>query len=111
MKSKNIISRGFFIPLTSLIAVALLIMSMTSAATGSAKVKQMQGVYIFMDADPLDKFTTLGTVKAAFAASSNYSDIRDKLLKKLKKEYPEANGMIINLKPGGVDQADAIKFE
>jgi hypothetical protein len=43
--------------------------------------------------------------------SGQFQDVRDVLLKKLKKEYPQANGVIFNFHDGGTDKCDAIKFK
>lgn len=79
----------------------------------TAEVEQMQGLYIFTDARPVKEYEYLGTEKANFSlmGSGQYQDVRDKLIRKIKKEYPKANGIIFQFKDGGTDRADAIQFK
>jgi len=76
-----------------------------------AKVIQYQGVYLFVDCEPLKETKYLGTIKSKISFSSpQYSSLRDKLLKKCKGEYPDSKGLIIKFVSGGTDTGDAIKF-
>lgn len=78
----------------------------------SAQVDQMQGVNVFVNSEPIDEFEYLGTVKSEMSfGSTQFSDVRDRLLKKLKKEFPTADGAIFRFKTGAADQADAIRFK
>lgn len=84
----------------------------------AATVNQYEGVYVFSDCKPAREYDYLGTVKPKgrgmdlLGANSNqYSDLRDRLIKAVKKEYPAADGLILNLKDGGVDKADVVKFK
>lgn len=79
-----------------------------------ATVEQVQGIYVFMDAKPVKEFEYLGTVQAtgAFSVRSpQYESVRDILIKRIKKEYPQADGIILKLKDGDTDKADAIKIK
>ena len=78
-------------------------------ATG--EVEQMQGLYIFTDSKPVLEYEYLGTVKATFGMDSQYSGVRDKLIKKSKKAFPTADGLIMQFKSGGTDKCDAIRFK
>ncbi len=80
-------------------------------ASPAATAHKISGVYVFTDSDPTGKYETLGTVKVAIARSAQYTDVRDKLIKKAKKEYPDCQGVVLNLRAGKVDEAEAIKFE
>ena len=78
----------------------------------TAEVEQIQGCYIFVDSRPIKKYEYLGTCKYTIAlASTQYQSVRDKLIKKIKKEYPDADGIIFHFHDGGQDRADAIKFD
>ena len=77
----------------------------------SAEVEQMQGCYIFVDSKPVMEYEYLGTVSALVGWSSQYQSIRDQLLRKAKKEYPNADGLIFHFNAGGADKCDAIKFK
>jgi len=77
-----------------------------------AKVSQYQGLYLFVDCDPLKETRYLGTIKIKTSFSSaQYSSLRDKLIKKSKGDFPDAKGLIIKFVSGGADTGDAIKFE
>jgi hypothetical protein len=78
----------------------------------TAEVNQMQGIYIFVDSKPVREYDYIGTEKVAMSmGSGQYRDIRDKLIKKVKKEYPNANGIIFYFNEGAADKADAIKIK
>ncbi|MFY9307818.1 MAG: hypothetical protein WAQ28_02095 [Bacteroidia bacterium] len=78
----------------------------------TAEVEQYQGVYIFCDSKPVMEYDYLGTVKGGLGAmGGQYAGIRDNLIKRAKKEYPNAEGLILILKEGGTDRCDAIKFK
>lgn len=77
-----------------------------------AKVEQYQGVYIFVECKPLSETSYIGTVKKSGGFSSaQYTSVRDALLKKCKKEYPDAEAISFKFVEGGADQADALKFK
>lgn len=80
----------------------------------TAEVNQIGGVFVFVDAKPVSDYEVLGIVKAGgniLTGSAEYTEQRDKLLKKAKKEYPQSNGLLINMSKGQRDQADVIKFK
>jgi len=77
----------------------------------TGEVEQMQGLYIFTDSKPVLEYEYLGTVKASMGMDSQYQGVRDKLVKKAKKDYPDADGLIMQFKSGGTDKCDAIKFK
>ncbi|GAB4457020.1 MAG: hypothetical protein OHK0036_20720 [Bacteroidia bacterium] len=78
----------------------------------TAEVEQFEGIYVFVDSKPVREYDYLGTEKVVFTlGSGQYRDIRDKLIKKVKKEYPQANGIIFHFNEGGADKADAIKLK
>jgi hypothetical protein len=79
----------------------------------TATVNQVQGVYIFIDSKPVAEYTYLGTVDTKGIATDNpqYTIIRDKLIGRIKKDWPAADGVIFSFNAGGRDHADAIKFK
>lgn len=79
------------------------------AKLNGAEVDQMQGIYLFSDSKPTRAYDYLGSEKISFNlfGSGKYDDVRDRLIKKIKKEYPKANGVIFHLGEGK-DKADAI---
>lgn len=77
-----------------------------------ARVNQLQGIYVFTDSRPDGPYTYLGTVKQSGTFRSNqYSTVRDLLIKRLKNDYPGADGAIFHFTSGEPDRADAIKLQ
>lgn len=82
------------------------------AKINTAEVEQYEGIYVFVDSKPVREYEYLGTEKVIFTlGSGQYRDIRDKLIRKVKKEYPQANGIIFHFNEGAADKADAIKIK
>lgn len=79
--------------------------------SNSAEVDQLQGYYLFVNAKPVKEYKYLGTVKYNYVGCAQYQDVRDWLIKKIKKEFPEANGIIFTFSNGSADQADGVKFK
>ena len=77
----------------------------------TAEVEQMQGVYIFTDSKPVSEYEYLGTVKSTFGWDSQYRGVRDRLIKKAKKDFPEGDALILQFKSGGTYKCDVIKFK
>jgi len=76
-----------------------------------AKVSQYQGLYLFVDSDPVKESKYLGTISSKITFSSaQYSSLSDKLIKKCKGDYPDAKGLNIKFVSGGTDTGDAITF-
>ena len=93
---------------TSLMAFTITSYEPTKA---TGEVEQMQGLYIFTDSKPVSEYEYLGTVKTTFAVDVQYVGTRDKMIRKAKKKFPEAEGIIIQFKSGGTDKGDVIKFK
>lgn len=78
----------------------------------AATVNQAQGLYLFTDSKPANQYDFLGTVKYNNVLSNpQYNNVRDQLIKRIKKEWPAADGVIFHFNSGGADHADAIKFK
>ena len=97
------------IVITALFAVALL----TSAKIlkmNEATVNQEQGIYLFVESTPTSEYVFLGDVKQTYnwGGSGQFGDIKKDLLKRCKKQYPNANGIIFHFVENGTDRADAI---
>lgn len=104
----------------TIFALAMFATFAASAQTNKAEAtaEQFQGLYVFVDSKPVAQYDFLGTVgkgsswgKAFGLQGSEYTDRRDKLVKSAKKEYPQAEGIILHLREGGKDEADVIKFK
>jgi len=79
------------------------------ANINQARVNNYQGISIFIDCEPINKYEYLGSVKSLVTfASGQYQPVRDNLIRKTKKEFKNANGLILKLVSGGADNGDAI---
>lgn len=78
-----------------------------------AKVEQSQGVYLFVDCEPVTESTYVGTAKKSGGFSSpQYTSVRDALIKKCKKEFKDGfDAIIFKFVEGGADMADAVKLK
>ena len=82
------------------------------AKKSTGEVDQFQGLFIFVDSKPVMEYEYLGTVKSSVSlGDSQYTGVRDRIIKKAKKDFPEADAIILTFKSGGSDKADAIKFK
>ena len=75
-----------------------------------ADVHKYLGLYMFNDNEPLCKYIVLGRVKVTMNWSSEYEGVRNHLIKKVLKRYPNADAVLLEMSDGGVDRAAAIKF-
>lgn len=98
------------------IIAALLLISFTNTSyngtKATAEVNQVQGLYIFTDSKPTAEYKYLGTVSTAGIVwkQRGYEEMRETLLKKLKKDYPDADGAIFSF-IDGKGKVDAVKFK
>lgn len=94
---------------------ATLLLAFASAyepTKATAEVYQMEGYYIFVDSKPVKEYETLGEIKSGFASiNPQYKEIRDNLLKKARKKYPNGDGIVCYFNSTGFDKADVIKFK
>jgi hypothetical protein len=96
------------------IILALLFTLCATAQTNTAKhsdatVNQMQGVYIFMYSKPTAEYTYLGSIKIKTAWSGQPEEMLNITLRKLKKDYPGADGIIFT--SAQMEMIDVIKFK
>ena len=75
-----------------------------------ATVNQEQGFYLFVESTPTAEYEFLGDVKQGlnWGGSGQYGDIKKDLIKRCRKQYPNANGIIFHFVDGGTDRAYAI---
>ena len=77
----------------------------------TAEVNQVEGICIFTDSKPVFPYDYLGTVKDSRAVgSSKYEAIRDALIKQAKKDFPDCNGIVLDI-ASGTGKADAIRLK
>jgi hypothetical protein len=85
------------------------------AGPGTAEVERLHGVYIFTDSKPVQDYEYLGTagnsIGAMIFSSGQYQPVRNDIVRKLKRKFPEAEGVIFHFNNKGIDKADAIKFK
>jgi hypothetical protein len=102
----------------TILAAAILLAAATNIPAdytpgpATAEVERYRGFYIFVDSKPVLEYEYLGTEKATGLGfgDTQYTGVRDRLIKKAQKTYPEADALILNFKSGGWDTFDAIKF-
>lgn len=74
-----------------------------------AIVDQKEGLYIFMLCKPKSEYKYLGSVKKAISWTGQPGEMLNSMIKKVKNNYPEANGIIFT--SVDMDRVDAIHFE
>jgi hypothetical protein len=77
----------------------------------TAEAQCIQGVYIYTDCKPVLPFDSIGYVELGFVSGTQYESIRQHFIKKTKKQFPEAQGLILHLRKTGIDQATVIRFK
>lgn len=77
----------------------------------TGEVNQVEGLYIYTDCKPVQEYIYLGSVKSSGVTNPQYSNVRDALIKKVKKEYDNADAVILSLNAGGQDVCDVIRFK
>jgi hypothetical protein len=77
----------------------------------SARVTQLDGLYIFTDCLPTNQFDSIGSVGLGFISGTQYDNIKTNLIKRTKKQFPEAEGLILKLKKNGLDYGIPIVFK
>ena len=93
-----------------LLAVGLSLTAFTFVSDkGSATVDQKEGLYIFLLSKPTAEYEYMGSVKKGLAWSGQPDEMLNSRIKKIKKEYPKADGMIFT--SIDMDKADAIQFK
>ncbi|MBK8086847.1 MAG: hypothetical protein IPK31_02100 [Chitinophagaceae bacterium] len=87
------------------------------ANKSSAEVDQINGCFLFVNSKPVLPYDYLGTVELTkkdvrkTPGTGQYQHARDLLIKKIKEQFPQAEGIIFNFHDGGIDKADALKFK
>jgi hypothetical protein len=77
----------------------------------TAETSKIDGFYIFTDSKPVMPHDSLGVVDLGFVSGTQYESIRTNLIKRARKQYPTADGLILNLNKTGLDQCNVIKFK
>lgn len=84
----------------------------TAKNKDQAKPGRYQGIFVYVDSEPIDDTEFRGAVRSTgeFSAT-DYVSVRDRLIKKCKKTYPESIGIILRLLNGGQDIGDCFTFK
>jgi hypothetical protein len=61
----------------------------------NSQVEQKEGILIFSYSKPTSSYRVIGTAKPNLLGSSDCGSLIDQLVKKIKKRYPTAQGLII----------------
>ena len=72
-------------------------------------VDRQEGLLIFMLSKPVAEYDYLGTVKIKAAWTGEPSEMLNIAIKKVKKEFPQCEGIVFTTL--AMDKADAIKFK
>lgn len=77
-----------------------------------ATVEKIQGYYVYILSKPLQDYEVIGTVTVGSTATNGYNERRKKMIRKLSKEYPKADGIIMDFAGGwDADVGTAIIFK
>jgi hypothetical protein len=61
-----------------------------------ATVDRQQGIYLFMLSQPTAKYEVLGTLKIKAAWTGQPGEMMNKMIRKVKESYPNAEGIIFS---------------
>lgn len=92
----------------AIVLIAAAVKPQTSKAL--ANVDQKEGIYIFMLSKPAAEYQYMGSVeKKGIVMSGKPEEMLNIMLKKARKEYPQADGLIFS--ELNMYKADCIKFK
>jgi hypothetical protein len=77
----------------------------------TAEVSKIDGFFVFTDCKPVMPYDSLGIVDLGLVSGIQYETIRKNLIKRTRKSYPAADGIILNLNKNGLDNCNVIKFK
>lgn len=99
----------FPIFIAGLILIAGLMAAFLPAVDTKAQPEQMEGLYIYYKCKPVSETEYIGTVKTGITWGASPHEFLNKILKKVKAEYPAAQAVIIT--DVDMQKADAVKFK
>lgn len=97
------------LPVLAIMAVFLVAFQAPSVDNSLASVNQKEGLYLFNHSKPVNEYEYLGSVQMKLAWSGKPEEMLKGMLKRVKKDYPKADGLIFTTVH--MDRADAIKFK
>ena len=77
----------------------------------TSEVLKIDGFFIFTDSKPVMPHDSLGIVELGFVSGTQYETVRNNLIKRARRTYPNADGIILNLNKKGLDNCHVIKFK
>lgn len=77
------------------------------AGKQTANVEMKSGLYIFTSSKPVQDYEYIATVQCGVVKSGYYEEVMTSIIKKVKKQYPNADGIIFI--PNS--QAEVIRFK
>lgn len=89
--------------------IALFLLLLLQTVQQPAKLQPYQGANIFYMSTPEREYTTLATFKVKQSFTGEPKEQIKTALEKLRKEYPQADGLIFT--DVNMQQAEAIKFK
>lgn len=83
-----------------------------SPKPSTAEVNEFNGILIFSDSKPVSEYESLGTITTTFFMfDSQYESVKTNLVKRAKKKFPQANGIILKLSPHSIDKCEVIRIK
>jgi hypothetical protein len=79
----------------------------------TAEVEKYQGIYMFIESEPVSEYEVLETVKIGMTMMGTLTEIKEKAVKKARKKQDDFDGLIFYLS-GNIytdDYIDVIKFK
>jgi hypothetical protein len=98
----------FGIAFTALVSFKMTDPVMTEVKSSTADVEQMGGLHVFIHSKPMKKYETIGSISPVAVWSDAADKMIDFMIKKGKKDYPTANGIIFT--KDDMSKADLIKL-
>jgi hypothetical protein len=77
----------------------------------TAEVSKIEGFYIFTDSKPVMPYDSLGVVELGFVNGTQYESIRANLVKRARKKYADADGLILYLNKKDIDKCLVVRFK
>ncbi len=78
---------------------------------GICRVQKNNGIYAFCDNEPICEYEIVERVKSGMSWSGQFTEVRNKLIKKAIKDHPDCDGVVISMAQGGTNRAIVIKFK
>lgn len=107
---KRITTPAFYLCCGLMVTLAVINRTHNADSSNTAIVNRVNGLHVFTDSYPVSQYEVLGAVKTN-AFDGQYSNVRDALIKKAKKEFPGADGIIVFPNQNGSDRAEVVKFK